>query len=232
MSTIDYSGQIACVVFLRGCNFRCGFCHNPELVLGDDKQGVEFSERDVLEFLSRRLGKLDAVVISGGEPLLSLSFDFVRKIKSMGFKIKIDTNGTSPGKLRELIDEKLIDCIAMDVKGCAEDYSKICGIDVDVWKIEESMRIVDEFGRGDGMSEFRTTVVGRFHDLERLKMMGEWMNGVLGRKPKMIFLQGFRRSDSGMIDSDFLRERDVVEEVVLEMRDGVLDLFEGVGIRC
>jgi len=145
VSTIDYPGEISCVIFLWGCNFRCGFCHNPELVVRGCEG--EFSSEEVLDFLSRRVGKLDAVVISGGEPLISLDFDFVRRVKAMGFKVKVDTNGTSPDVLRDLIEEGLVDYVAMDVKGCREDYSRVCGVEVDVEKIEESIRIVEDFGR-------------------------------------------------------------------------------------
>jgi anaerobic ribonucleoside-triphosphate reductase activating protein len=253
VSTIDYPGEISCVVFLWGCNFRCGFCHNPDLVVRELVN--EFDSEKVLDFLSKRMGKLDAVVITGGEPLLSLDFDFVRKIKGMGFKVKLDTNGSFPERLREFVDEGLVDYIAMDIKGCREDYSRVCGVDVDVGKIEESMRIVDDFGKRKqdeqdlelghlkqnstrmntdehGLrSEFRNTVVGRFHDVERLRRMGEWMGEVLGRKPGRIFLQGFRRNEEGMIGADFLKERDVLESDVLEMKMGVEDLFGEVEVR-
>ncbi len=154
ISTIDYPGEIAATVFLHGCNFRCGFCYNPSLVLSERLQVAGrrsqdfFSEEYVLEFLSRRVGKLDAVCITGGEPLISLDFDFVKKIKDMGFKVKLDTNGSFPERLREIVDLGLVDYIAMDVKGAREDYSGIVGVDVDLKKIEESIKIVDDFGRG------------------------------------------------------------------------------------
>ncbi len=162
VTTIDYPGEIACVVFLWGCNFRCGFCYNPDLVVRDIGEG--FSQDYVLDFLSRRMGKLDGVVITGGEPLMTLEKDFVRRIKSMGFKVKMDTNGSFPDRLREFVEEGLVDYIAMDIKGCREDYEKIVGVGVDISKIEESMKIVDEFG-----GEFQTTVVGRVLDVENMR---------------------------------------------------------------
>jgi len=154
VSTIDYPGEICCVVFLKGCNFRCGFCYNPELVLGCKVEGgglkdEGFSEGYVLDFLKSRVGKLDAVCITGGEPLMSLDFDFVRRIREMGYKIKIDTNGSFPSRLKEMIDEGLVDYIAMDVKSCKEDYSRVTGVDVDLSAIEKSMKIVYEFGSGE-----------------------------------------------------------------------------------
>lgn len=227
VSTIDYPGEICCVIFLWGCNFRCGFCYNPELVIGDDSQELGFSEVEILDFLKRRVGKLDAVCISGGEPLLSLDFDFVRKIKGMGFKVKVDTNGSFPERLGEMIDLGLVDYIAMDVKGCREDYSKVVGVSVDLEKIEESMRLVNDFGD----SEFRTTVVPGLHDSENLIRMGEWMGEVCEGKPRRIFLQGFKVAKDGMIDLSFMGKADVLEGELVRMKGKVEGLFGEIGIR-
>jgi len=234
VTTIDYPGEIACIVFLHGCNFRCGFCYNPELVIVDDdgetgnrKQVMgTYSDEDVLNFLKGRVGKLDAVCITGGEPLMSLDFDFVRKIREMGFKIKIDTNGSFPGRLKEMIDLGLVDYIAMDIKGCLEDYEKIVNVKVDVSKIGESIRMVHDFGE----YEFRTTVVERFHDAERFVRIGKWLNSVCDGKPKRFFLQGFK-SGQAMIDSDFEGDRDVGEEFLENMKKSVEGYFEKVEVR-
>jgi pyruvate formate lyase activating enzyme len=223
VSTIDYPGEICCIVFLWGCNFRCGFCYNPELVIGKSEGG--FSEEKVLEFLKKRIGKLDGVCITGGEPLISLDFDFVRKIKDMGFKIKVDSNGSFPERLREMVENQLVDYIAMDVKGAKEDYEKIAGVSVDIEKIEESIEIVNDFG-----GEFRTTVVPGLHDGEKLRKMGEWMGKVCRGKPKRIFLQGFK-GGKGMIDPSFVSKDEVLEEELVRLKDGLRGLFGEVGIR-
>jgi len=223
VSTIDYLGEICCVVFLHGCNFRCGFCYNPALVVGEATDN--FSEGYVLDFLKSRVGKLDGVCISGGEPLMSLDFDFVRRIKELGFKVKIDTNGSFPSRLKELIDLGLVDYVAMDVKSCKEDYSSVVNVDVDVSKIEESMRLVNEFG-----GEFRTTVVGRLHSVESVVKMAKWMNGVCGGKPRRIFLQGFKNKGR-FVDSSFGLEVDFLEKDLFEMKDLVGGYFERVDIR-
>jgi pyruvate formate lyase activating enzyme len=232
VSTIDYPGEICCVVFLWGCNFRCGFCYNSELVIG--KSEGSFSEDEVLEFLERRVGKLDGVCISGGEPLMSLDLGFVRKIRDLGFKVKLDTNGSFPDKLREIIDLGLVDYVAMDVKGCREDYSKVVGVEADVSKIEESMKIVDEFSSKDDPAgpggEFRTTIVPGLHDSENIIKMGEWMNKVCGGKPRRIFLQGFKPSGD-MIDPEFMKKNEVFEEELLRLKGCIEDLFEEVGLR-
>ncbi|MFH0808643.1 MAG: anaerobic ribonucleoside-triphosphate reductase activating protein [archaeon] len=255
VSTIDYPGEICCVIFLQGCNFRCGFCYNPELVVGKSDGG--FSENYVLDFLKSRVGKLDGVCISGGEPLMSLDLNFVRRIKEMGFKIKIDTNGSFPFRLREVVDLGLVDYIAMDVKGRREDYSRIINVDVDVSKIEESMKIIYEFGRlvrekilAHGLTrtntdenlekvkesgrennyEFRTTVVGRLHSKESIIEMARWVNEVCGGKPRRFFLQGFKNKGK-MVSLDFKDEKDVGEEFLLGIKEAVKDYFEEVGVR-
>jgi len=221
---IDYPGEVACTLFLYGCNFRCGFCHNPELVIRNFDGG--FSEENILKFLKERKGKLDAVCISGGEPLLTLDFDFVRKIKGLGYKIKIDTNGSFPERLKELIDEGLVDAVAMDIKGSRENYSKIANVNVDIKKIEESIKLIS----GLDNYEFRTTVLEKFHDVENMKSLGEWLNNVCGKKPKKFFLQGFK-PQGDLIDSTFSNEKNVSEEYLIELKGCVDEFFEEVGVR-
>lgn len=225
VSTIDYPGEISCVVFLWGCNFRCGFCYNPDLVVNKCEGG--FGEEEFFSFLSNRMGKLDGVVITGGEPLMTLEKDFVRRIKSMGFKVKLDTNGSFPERLEEFVEEGLVDYIAMDVKACREDYSVVAGTEVDLGKIEKSIKIINDFGE----SEFRTTIVPGLHDLERVREMGKWMGRVCEGRVNRVFLQGFKASKEGMIDMSFLEKKDVLEGEVLRIRDGVVDLFGEVEFR-
>ncbi len=225
VSVIDYPGEIACTIFLYGCNFRCGFCYNPDLVVKDFRGG--FGEEDVLSFLSKRVGKLDAVCITGGEPLMTLDFDFVQKIRDLGFKIKIDTNGSFPNRLKEMIDLGLVDYIAMDIKGDREKYSEIVGVDVDLNKIEESIKMIYDFGN----YEFRTTIVGRFHDVYSVMSMAKWLNKICGGKPKRFFLQGFKRNKEGMIDEGFQNELDVDEKFLNELKECVGEYFENVEVR-
>ena len=224
ITLIDYPGEVACTIFLYGCNFRCGFCHNPKLVI----QGFEggFSVEDFFRFLEGRKGKLDAVCISGGEPLMSLSLNFVRKIKNMGYKVKVDTNGSFPEKLKQLIGEDLIDAVAMDVKASRKNYSKVAGVKVDIRNIEKSIRLVSSLQN----YEFRTTVVERFHDVLEMKSIGQWLNEVCGKKPMKFFLQGFK-SRGALIDGSFSKERDVPEECLNELKECVGEFFDEVGVR-
>lgn len=223
---IDYPGKAACTIFLYGCNFRCGFCYNPDLVIREAPQ--EFSEEYIFDFLKKRIGKLDAVCITGGEPLMTLDFDFVRKIRDLGFKIKIDTNGSFPGRLKEMLDLGLVDYIAMDIKGPREDYSKVAGVNVDLNKIEESIKIIHDFGN----YEFRTTIVNRLHDLSSVISMVKWLNEICGGKPKVFFLQGFKRNEAGMIDDDFQNELDTGEVFLRELEKSVRDYFKELEVRC
>jgi pyruvate formate lyase activating enzyme len=225
MTLIDYPGEVACTIFLFGCNFRCGFCYNPRLVIRDD--GGEFSAEEVLNFLKGRKGKLDAVCISGGEPLMSLDVRFVRKIREMGYKIKIDTNGSFPERLKEFVDLGLVDYVAMDIKASRENYSGVAGVSVDLGKIEESIKIVS----GLPNYEFRTTIIGQVHDSEEIKKMGGWLGRICGRKPMKFFLQGFKVGDGDMIEESFTKERDISEHYLNRLKKVANDYFEDVGVR-
>lgn len=221
---IDYPGKVACTIFLYGCNFRCGFCHNPELVIR--KFGKGFSEDKFFKFLNEKKGKLDAVCISGGEPLMSLDLDFVRKIKSLGYKIKIDTNGCFPEILRKLIGEGLIDAVAMDIKASKKNYFRVAGVDVDIRNIEKSIRLVSDLDD----YEFRTTIVEKFHDISGMKSIGQWLNKICEKKPKKFFLQGFKFRGK-LIEDSFSREKDVSEKYLNELKKCVGEFFEEVGVR-
>lgn len=221
---IDYPGKIACTIFFYGCNFRCGFCYNPELVI--EKPGKIFSEKDILDFLNQRKNKLEGVCITGGEPLLNLSEDFLRKIKELDYSIKIDTNGTNPKKLKELIDEGLIDYVAMDIKGAKEDYSLIANANVNIKDIEESIKIIS----GLSEYEFRTTVLEEFHDKEKIISIGEWINSLSIKKPRKYFLQGFKNNGK-FIDKKFKNSLNVSENYLNLLRKEAEPYFQEVGIR-
>jgi len=190
MTLLDFPGQVACTVFTSGCNFRCPFCHNASLVLPERIMSEELSEADFFAFLEKRTGLLDGVCISGGEPLLQSDIaDFIRKIKDRGFKVKLDTNGSVPNVLRALLDEGLLDYVAMDIKNTPEDYAETCGIDdppVDL--IQESVRILLSCAVP---FEFRTTVVDELHDEEKMSTVAQWISGA-----QNYFLQDYTDSDN------------------------------------
>ena len=170
-SLIDYPGKICAIVFSQGCNFRCPYCHNPELAL-PDLYGAGVSEQDVFSFLERRRGKLDAVTITGGEPTVQPDLiPFIQKIKSLDYAVKLDTNGSYPDVLRELIGDRLIDYIAMDVKAPLAKYHTVTRTDLKTEAIYSSVQLIRESGI---VHEFRTTVVKALldqHDLMHIAVL-------------------------------------------------------------
>lgn len=192
---VDYPGKIACTIFLYGCPFRCGFCYNDSLVTKDTLE--DLSEMKILEFLEKRKEQLEGVCITGGEPLLSLEKEFLKKIKEKGYKIKLDTNGAFPEKLEELIKEKLIDYIAMDIKNSKQKYSKTVGLKVDLKKIEKSIQTISKLEN----YEFRTTIVESIHTPQDIAQMFEWIKNLIDKKIQNFSLQGFKNK------GDFIDKR-------------------------
>jgi pyruvate formate lyase activating enzyme len=180
-SLIDFPGKIAAVVFTQGCNFQCGFCHNPDLI--PMKKG-NISEDKVFEYLNTRKGKLDGVVITGGEPIIHEGLeDFIKSIRKLGFAIKLDTNGSNPVKLQSLLDKNLIDYVAMDIKGSLGAYPKISKY-LNKNVIQESIKIIISSGVE---YEFRTTVLPYYHKLSDFQTIGKLLDGA-----KTYTIQGFR----------------------------------------
>jgi pyruvate formate lyase activating enzyme len=188
MTLLDYPGRIACTVFLSGCDMRCPFCHNSELVDGTAPAIME--EEELLSFLEKRRGLLDGVAFTGGEPCLQKNLpELMRKIREMGFAIKLDTNGNHPDMLEKMISEGLVDYVAMDIKNSPEKYAVTCGLEtLDLTKIRQSVEILKS-GRVD--YEFRTTVVAQFHEENDFRLIGQWLQGA-----KRYFLQSFTDRDS------------------------------------
>lgn len=221
---IDYPGKIACTLFLFGCNFRCGFCHNPELVIREES--TDLNEEEILEFLEKRKNKLDGVCFTGGEPLLSLEKEFVKKIKEKGYLIKIDTNGSFPEKLKEFIEEKLVDYIAMDLKSSEKKYSEIVNVRVDLKKIEESIKLIVNSGLD---YEFRTTVIPNIHD--EIENIGKWVLSLIGGKGKKYCLQGFVNNGK-FNDEKFNDEKDFSKEKLNDLKVITEKYFDGVEVRA
>jgi pyruvate formate lyase activating enzyme len=164
-SLIDYPGRISAIVFTQGCNFRCPYCHNPELV-DPTKYGPVLPEAEVLSFLERRRGKLEAVTVTGGEPTLHADLEeFLQQIKKMGYLVKVDTNGSNPAMLEGLIRGRCVDYLAMDLKGPLHKYRQITNTEVDAAKILRSIELIASSGIDH---EFRTTVVRSQLDQEDL----------------------------------------------------------------
>lgn len=205
---IDYPGKVAAIVFTQGCNFRCGFCHNPDLIPLENKQ-LEINANDVFDFLETRRGKLDGVVITGGEPLIQSDIlSFIKKIKEMGFLVKLDTNGSNPLVLRQIIDQKLVDYVAMDIKNSLSSYPAICGFS-DIDKVLSSVDLVMNSGVD---YEFRTTVLPRFHSTNELIELAKIICGA-----KRFTIQGFRPNI--VFDETLRSERSFTREELLSIKE-------------
>ena len=194
MTLLDFPGKVACTVFLHGCNYRCPFCHNSELLEGRPEPLMTVEE--LLGFLKKRVGFLDGVCVSGGEPTLAPGLrDLLAAIKELGYAVKLDTNGSRPAVLKALVAEGLVDYVAMDIKNAPSRYAQTVGLSkVDLAAIEESARFLMS---GAVESEFRTTVVAPFHDESSIAEMGRWLFELGGNKPvKKLFLQPFVDRDT------------------------------------
>lgn len=185
-SMVDYDGYIACTLFTSGCNFRCPFCHNSSLVMGG---AASIDESEVFDYLKKRKGLVDAVCITGGEPTLHKDLPaFITQLKALGYKIKLDTNGTNPAMLKELIDAKLIDYVAMDIKNSFDKYMLTAGVkEVDLSAIKESIDILMSSSIG---YEFRTTLIREYHDIDDIKAIANLLKGA-----NKYFLQKYKDSD-------------------------------------
>lgn len=217
LTLIDYPGKLAATIFLSGCNFKCPWCYSGELVL-PEKIALQpkISEISVIEFLKSRKDKLEGVVICGGEPTLNKGLPiFLKKIKDIGYSIKLDTNGSNPEILEELVGDKLVDYVAMDIKGMKEDYPEITGKKVDIRNIEKSINFLK---KGLVDYEFRTTVVPRFHKKEDILKIAQWLSGA-----DKYYLQNFRPEKT--IDPDMESILPYTREYLQEIATSISPFF-------
>ena len=185
LTLVDYPGKVAATVFLIGCNFKCGFCHNPELVNPQETKIQSIDEKEFFDFLNTKKGLIEGICITGGEPTIQINLiDFIKKIKDAGFLVKLDTNGSMPEVLSRLVNEKLVDFVAMDIKTSLDNYAKAIGVKIDAEKIKKSVELIKN---SDIDYEFRTTVVPGVVEKEDIEKIREWLKGV-----KKIALQQFR----------------------------------------
>lgn len=189
MTLLDFPGHVAATVFTGGCNFRCPFCHNASIVTGPSSPA--FSEEEIFQYLSARKKMLDGICITGGEPLLNRDIElFIRKVRDLGLKVKLDSNGSFPDTLEKLTGEGLVDYVAMDIKNCREKYQMT--VDVPNFSLENIERSIEILKKGRTDFEFRTTVVDEFHTPDDIEKIGQWLQGDC-----RYFLQSFK--DSGDI---------------------------------
>ena len=215
LTLLDSPGKVACTVFSAGCNFRCPFCHNASLVRGGFSE-LPFSAEEVLGFLKKRAGVLDGVCFTGGEPLLAAEVpELARQAKELGYAVKLDTNGSLPEKLAEMLESGCVDYVAMDIKSSPERYAVLCG-GVDLQK--KVARSVELLKSGRVEFEFRTTVTGNLHRVEDFRAIGRWIAPV-----ERYFLQPF--ADSGDIlsgtGSDYVIDDEMLQQCLAAVRESV-----------
>lgn len=222
LTLLDYPGVVACTVFTAGCNFRCPFCHNAMLVLPEQIDNECLTDDEVFGFLKKRRGVLDGVAVTGGEPLLHADMpEFLARVKELGYKIKLDTNGSNPELLSEIIKNKLVDRVAMDIKNAPEEYARTIGLEsFDIAPVERSKEMLLS---GETDYEFRTTVVKGIHTKESLIGAAKWIEGA-----KEYYLQQFK--DSGnLILPDGLSAYD--EKQMHALADAVREYVPAVEVR-
>ncbi len=226
LTLIDYPGKIACTVFVVGCNFRCHFCHNPELVDPVKfKLSESIEEKKFFDFLKSRKGLLEGVCITGGEPTIHPDLpQFIKEIKALGFLVKLDTNGTSPKMIEALVSGGIVDYIAMDIKTSLQNnfYEKVVGVAVDFENIKKSIEIIMQ---SDLEFEFRTTVVPGLHTEENILDITKYIHGA-----KRYYLQQFRPSKK-IFDADFREIKPYPIEFLKELRDKIKDNFDVCEVR-
>jgi pyruvate formate lyase activating enzyme len=221
LSLIEYPEKISAIVFLGNCNFKCHFCYNIDLVK-DYKKLPDIPEKEILDFLSTRKGLLDGIAITGGEPTIHKELpEFIKKIKDLGFLVMLETNGTNPEMLKELIDNKLVDYIAMDIKAPLEKYDDIAGVKVNKKDIQDSIDII----RNSGIDyEFRTTVVPKHFNENDAVAIGKWLKG-----SKRYILQQFRPEKT--LDEDYRKMESYPPEKLKELAEIMKLYFDSVKIR-
>lgn len=218
LSLLDFDEHITTTLFMAGCDFRCPFCHNSSLVLSPDK-APKIPWQEIMDYLSKRKGVLDAVCVSGGEPTMMNDLEEkIRDIKSLGYEVKLDSNGSRPEVLKKLLDKKLIDYVAMDIKNSKEKYAMTAGVLLDVHKIEESIEIL----KSSQISfEFRTTAILEYHTLRDFEEIGEWLKGA----PKY-FIQRYIDNDNCIRHGlhELPKEKALEAKALLEKYIGFVDL--------
>ena len=220
MTMLDFPGKVACTAFTAGCNFRCPFCHNASLVTKINNEEI-YSQEEIFDYLNKRKGVLDGICITGGEPLLYDGIvEFIKKARELGLLVKLDTNGSFPEKLKYLIDNGLVDYVAMDIKNSKEKYAETIGLkEYDLSNVEKSVAILLE---GKVEYEFRTTIVAEYHTTQDIVAIGNWIQGA-----KRYFLQNF--VDSGnLIGSDM---HAVSKEFMKELQIEAAKFVEKVELR-
>jgi len=219
-SLLDYPDTISAIIWTIGCNFRCPFCYNKDIVFGKVET---ISEEEVISFLEKRKGMLEGLVISGGEPLMQNDIvSFVEKVKKIGYQVKIDTNGMYPEKLKELIDKELVDYIAMDVKAPKNKYDNLTGVNIDIKKIEKSIEIIR---KSSVNYEFKTTFAPKLLTKKDIVEIAIWLKG-----SKKFYLQQFN-NEVNLISSKLQNSSPYSKDQLIDTLKDIKPYFEYCDVR-
>ena len=221
MTLLDFPGHVACTVFTAGCNFRCPFCHNA-LLVNKISASDRIDEGEILSFLEKRKGLLDGVAITGGEPLMQHDIDiFIKKVKEMGYLVKLDTNGSFPERLQDILEEGIVDYVAMDIKNSKEKYAQTIASDPALLpRVENSVELLMN-GKTD--YEFRTTVCKELHTPDDIESIGKWIKGA-----KNYYIQPFKDSGDLVSDIPFSAPED---KQLLEMKEHAARYVPNITLR-
>ncbi|MDD6212727.1 MAG: anaerobic ribonucleoside-triphosphate reductase activating protein [Clostridiales bacterium] len=219
LTLLDYPGYLAATIFTGNCNFRCPFCHNADLLSPFPEDAL--SIREILDTLKRRQGRLEGVCITGGEPTLHPDLpDLIQQIRALGYRVKLDTNGTNPEMLEDLIQDHLLDYAAMDIKNSPQRYAETAGVENPLWdRVFQSSQILLQ---GRIPYEFRTTVMPELHTPEDIREIGKWIAGA-----PAYFLQAYRCSDT-VLNPEFTEP---AENYLKELLQAVLPFVPSARIR-
>ncbi len=219
-SLLDYPDCISAIIWTVGCNFRCPFCYNKTLVEGN---AALISEEEIFSFLHKRKGVIEALVISGGEPLLQKDIvPFIRKVKQLGYLVKIDTNGSFPKILEQLLDENLVDYVAMDVKAPKNKYAQLAGVKTNISTIRRSVDIIMQKAKD---YEFKTTFAPDLLKKEDIISIAKWLKGA-----KKFYLQQFK-GDVPVLSSNYMSANPYSKEYLMETLEAIQPYFTACGVR-
>lgn len=186
LTLLDFPGKVACILFTQGCNFRCPYCQNSGLIGHENEELI--SEEEIFSYLNKRKGVIDGVVVSGGEPTVQPDLEaFMRKIKDMGFLVKLDTNGSNPELIEKLIKDGVVDYIAMDIKNVLPLYISVASVKASTEKLKRSIEIIKSSSIDH---EFRTTIIKNIHDIDKMKEICSYVGG------DKMYLQNFEQSEN------------------------------------
>ena len=218
LTLLDFPGKLACIIFTQGCNFKCSYCQNSTLLGSNNQETIP--EKEIFDYLEKRRKVLDGVVISGGEPTIQKGLlQFIKRVKEMRFLVKLDTNGSNPSIIQKLIDENLVDYIAMDIKNIFDKYSDVIKINTNMDNIKKSVELLK---KSNIDHEFRTTIIKNFHSIDNILDICKYLG-----KNEILYIQNFEDS-YGVVDKSL---KSFTKEELIDIQNKINKKFANVKVR-